>query len=345
MKKNKILFLIPIVLLILIIIFWSKVRNILLELLLGSLLAYMLEPAVCFLTRKNKVKRGTSIFIVLCILLLSIVSVFIFIIPLLIENISDIINRIPVVTENLITKLSNITNNEAVNQKILGVAEHIYERLNSYISTVGTNLSGYLFNIAGSIVEIIIGIVTTFVFTIYIMKDKRKIFHSFLGLFPFNWRENIKLLCDELGRILSKFLQGQILIALIVGLMETLGLMLLRVPYAVLLGIIGGISNLIPYFGPIIGAVPAVISALFVSPMKALWTLMIFVLAQQIDNNFLSPKIIEGNLGIHPITTIVVVFIGGEFAGLAGILLAVPVYAVVKCVLMRIVTAYNYQDK
>ena len=345
MKRSRLLFLIPILILVLIIVFWAKVRNILLELLLGTLLAYMLEPAVCFLTRKSKIKRGLAIFIVLCILILVISAVFIFVVPILVHNISEIIGNIPDVMDRLVDKASTLTANPQINEKITGLINTFYEKLQNKITTIGENVSGYIFTVAGSIIEVVVGILTTFVLTVYIMKDKKKIFDTFLGWFPFAWHETVKGTCDELGRILSKFLQGQLLIALIIGVLETIGLMLLGVPYAVLLGIIGGISNFIPYFGPVIGAVPAVISALFVSPVKAVWALTVFVLAQQFDNNILSPKIIEGNLGIHPITTIIVIFIGGEFFSLAGILLAVPVYAVLKCIVTRVFTACSIQGR
>jgi len=345
LKRSRLLFLIPILILVLIVVFWAKVRNILLELLLGSLLAYMLEPAVCFLTRKNKIKRGLAIFIVICILILIIAAVLIFVVPILARNITEIVANIPAVMEKLTNKIKNLTSNPEINEKLTSVINTFYNKLQNNIATIGENVSGYIFTVAGSIIEVIVGILTTFVLTVYLMKDKKKIFDTFLGWFPFSWHDTVKGICDELGRILSKFLQGQLLIALIIGILETIGLMLLRVPYAVLLGIIGGISNFIPYFGPVIGAVPAVISAMFVSPIKAIWALMVFVLAQQFDNNILSPKIIQGNLGIHPITTIIVIFIGGEFFSIAGILLAVPVYAVLKCIAIRIFTACRIQDK
>lgn len=345
MKRNRLLFLIPILLLVLIIVFWDKVQNILLELLLGSLLAYMLEPAVYFLTRKNKISRNIAIFIVFCILLLTIIGVFIFILPVLYRNISDLVKNLPEAMEKLLEKITNLTSNNQINEKLYKITEASYERILNNISRVMGNISECIVEIAGSIIEIVIGILTTFVLAVYMMKDKKQIFQSFLGWFPFSWRETVKGTMDELGRILSKFLQGQILIALIIGIAETIGLMLIGVPYAVLLGIIGGLSNLIPYFGPVIGAVPAVISAMFISPMKALWVILLFVSAQQFDNNFLSPRIIQGSLGIHPITTIVVIFIGSEFFGLWGILFAVPLYAVAKCIICKIFTACSCQER
>lgn len=145
--------------------------------------------------------------------------------------------------------------------------------------------------------------------------------------------------CREINDILSNFIQGQLLTAAIIGVMETVALFIVGVKYAPILGIIGGISNIIPYFGPFIGAIPAVAVALIDSPVKVLWTVVAFVIIQQIDNMFISPKIIEGRLGLHPVTTILAVLVGEEFFGIIGMLLAVPVTAVIKVILKRSVEA------
>ena len=114
----------------------------------------------------------------------------------------------------------------------------------------------------------------------------------------------------DIHRVALKFIQGQIIIAIIIGIIETIGLYIVGMPYAIFLGFIGGISNIIPYFGPYIGAVPAVVIALTISPWKALLVISVFVIVQQLDNIILTPKIIKGKLGLHPIITIMSVLVG-----------------------------------
>ena len=208
------------------------------------------------------------------------------------------------------------------------------------IASLG-NASGSISS-SGKLSDFFVGIVSSFVLTYYFLRDKTAILNGFYGLFPYKWRPSLSAAADELGMISAKFIQGQILVALLIGIIETFGLLLIGIPYAVLLGAIGGISNMIPYFGPFFGALPPIFTALMISPAKAVWVLVLFLAVQQLDNNYLSPKIIEGNLGIHPITVIVVVFIGEEFFGLWGIIAAVPVYAMIKCVLIRIFKAFRF---
>jgi len=166
------------------------------------------------------------------------------------------------------------------------------------------------------------------------MKDAEFFKKGALSLVPRRWRNEIIGTCREINEILSCFIQGQLLTALIIGIMETVALAIIGVKYSPILGFIGGISNIIPYFGPFIGAIPSVAVALIDSPVKAFWTVV-----QQIDNAFISPKIIEGRLGLHPITTILAVLAGGEFFGIIGMLVAVPVTAVLKVILKRLIEA------
>jgi len=173
----------------------------------------------------------------------------------------------------------------------------------------------------------------------YLMKDADFFREGFLSLFPRKWRNGIITTAREINAVVSNFIKGQLLTALIVGCLEAIGLLIIKVRYPVVLGFVGGIANIIPYFGPFIGAIPAVAVALLQSPAKVIWTIVVFTLIQQIDNNFISPKIIEGRLGLHPVTTILVVLVGGEFFGIFGMLVSVPAAAILKIILKRTIKA------
>jgi len=158
-------------------------------------------------------------------------------------------------------------------------------------------------------------------------------------MLPRRWRNGLAGICKEVSNILAGFIQGQLMTALIVGILETMGLMVIKMKYSLVLGMIGGLANIIPYFGPYIGLLPALAIALTVSPMKAVWTIVIFMGVQQIDNNFITPKMIEGKLGLHPVATIFAVLVGGEFFGIIGMLLAVPAMAILRVLVNKTVEA------
>lgn len=332
---------------LLIVIFRKRLSAILIPLLIALILAYMLDPAVDFVQKKlkfvRKKSRGMAVIIVFLLFLLLAIAIISFIIPAIAANIADIIEHAPEIKTRLFSYIQNI-----VSEDHPGLREKLSDILNSFselldrkmetLSNASVSMSSY-----GKISNLFLGIVSAFVLTYYFLRDKTSILNGIFGLFPYKWRDSLTATADELGMISAKFIQGQIFVSLIIGAIETIGLLLIGVPYAMLLGVIGGLSNMIPYFGPFFGAIAPVFTALMISPSKAIWVVILFVAVQQLDNNFLSPKIIEGNLGIHPITVILIVFIGEEFFGLWGVIASVPVYAMIKCIICRIIKACRCQ--
>lgn len=335
---------------ILVVIFRERLTHIINPLIIAVLMFFVLNPLVERLEQSGRVKREVAIAVVFLITLVFIVGIGIFIIPAVKENIAEVAENIPLVKANFIELWEKFYGYLSSGNKkfvlkflrnflggssgdfngaaIIGVIE---DKFNEVISSVVAPRN--ILNIAKTLVDIL----TAFVITFYLLKDKVKAGNAVLSVFPYGWREFLIETYIEVERVFKSFVSGQIIIALFVGTAETIGLWLLDAPYPILLGLVGGISNMIPYFGPFIGAVPATIAMILVSPMKALFVILLFVLVQQIDNNFISPKIIEGKLGIHPVITILSVFVGGEFFGIAGMLLAVPIYAILRGFVLRVV--------
>ena len=142
----------------------------------------------------------------------------------------------------------------------------------------------------------------------------------------------------RLGQVdtFRRYIRGQLLEAAIVGLLSAVVLYLIGIDYAIMIGVISGICNMIPYIGPIAGTVLAVLIALLSGqPLLALWATAGMILVQQIDNNLLAPKIVGDSVGLHPVFTMLAIVIGGNVGGLVGMLTAVPVTASVKILLNR----------
>jgi predicted PurR-regulated permease PerM len=145
----------------------------------------------------------------------------------------------------------------------------------------------------------------------------------------------------------GKYIQGQAIDALIVGLLSTLGLFLINlrfdnpVPYFVFIGMLAGLANMIPYVGPVVGAIPALATAILNNPdnlgLVLLWIVIMFVLVQAIDNAFVSPLVVSKSVNMHPLVVIVVVIIGGKIAGAIGMLFAVPLTSIVKVTLSQVI--------
>lgn len=175
--------------------------------------------------------------------------------------------------------------------------------------------------------EVFVLVLASFVLSFYFIRDRKTIGNFLLSLFPFSVQGTIREAGGRALIVWERFVGGQLFIAFIIGTLETVLLLFAGVPYPFLFGIIGGLSNLIPYVGPFIGAVPPVITVLYQggSIYRLIYTVMIFVLVQQLDNWFLTPKIMKGRIGLHPVVTILAVLIGADLLGLWGAALAVPI--------------------
>lgn len=206
---------------------------------------------------------------------------------------------------------------------------------------ISKNFSGdavlhFIAGLGGSLVNIALGMVVS----IYLIKDKdffkrlwRKTLHV---LFPMKHGAKINDVLHDMDVISSKFLRGQLLDALIVAIITSIVLTIIRLDFAVLLGCFAGITNIIPYFGPVFGAIPAVIVALFTGGLsKAIITLIAFIIIQQIDGNLIYPKVVGGSTGLHPVFVLLAVTFGGYFWGLFGMVLAVPIVACIKLFILR----------
>ncbi len=347
--KSNLLFLIPAVVVILLLLFFRRrLSHILLSLLLAFLISYMMEPSVRFLQKKMRLRRISAIAVTYLLFFATLILILSFLIPGVVSNLKGIIEHGDSLQQSVDQLLDYLCQRLGSNTEWkLRAREFLEETLNKGVKGVENWALSLLDRLAQSLLSFfsaVLDVITGFILAFYLLKDKELMSNWVLSLFPYTWRDTIAHTAHDLGKISTQFIQGQFLLALIVGTLETIGLSLIGVPFPVVLGIIGGLSNVVPYFGPFIGAVPSVLAALLVSPGKAFWTAILFVAVQQLDNNFLGPKIIEGKLGIHPVATILVVFIGGEFFGITGILLAVPVYAMLRCILRRIRKSSHRQD-
>ncbi len=212
---------------------------------------------------------------------------------------------------------------------------------------ISKNFSGeavlsFVAGIGGSLVNVVLGMVVS----IYLIKDKeffKRIWRKALHLiFPMKHGAKINDILFDMDKVFSRFLRGQLLDALIVAIITSVILTIIRLDFAVLLGCFAGLTNVIPYFGPIFGAIPAVIVALFTGGLtKAVITLVAFIIIQQIDGNIIYPKVVGSSTGLHPVFVLLAVTFGGYFWGIIGMVLAVPVVACIKQFIIRKVEAVD----
>lgn len=321
--------------------FRVKVFRVITPFMMAIIIAYLLLPMVIKLQRKG-IKRTMGIVLIYLFFSLTMVSVMLFVLPEVIRNVRELIVTIPEISLKYQGLLNSIISAIQSSDWSPDLKNTLFREIENGIAMVQTisidTLRGSLVKLVGTVTAMF-DLILAMIIAYYLIKDAEFFKEAFLSLLPRRWRNGMVGTGREINMVMSNFIQGQLMTALIVGTMEIIGLSIVRVKYPLILGLIGGIANIIPFFGPILGAIPAVAIALIESPVKAAWAILVFVIIQQIDNAFISPKIIEGRLGLHPVTTILAVLVGGEFAGIFGMLVSVPIAAVIKVVLKRSIEA------
>lgn len=181
----------------------------------------------------------------------------------------------------------------------------------------------------------IMGLFTILILTFYLLVEAESIRGAFMRLFPRGRRTQVAHASAEATLKVSAWLNGQLLLAAIIGITAALGLWLLGVPYFYVLALIAAIGEMIPIIGPILAAIPAVAVASSVSGQQALFVAIFFLVQQQIENHVLVPKIMERQVGISPVAVIIALLIGGSLMGVMGAILAVPTAAIIQVIYLE----------
>ncbi|HEX2928035.1 MAG TPA: AI-2E family transporter [Ruminiclostridium sp.] len=341
---RKILFYIILILIIaggaFFIYFYSdKIIKILSPFFIAALIAYIIYPLVIRFERRG-VKRSISIIVIYSFITLTLVFFCIYIMPQVLNNSKELFKTLPHITSRYQEYFNGCISRIKASKWPPEVKNLIFDEINygsEFVQKYAARIMKKSLSILASSIVILLNTILSMIIAYYFIKDAEGFKKSTLLLVPKKMRNDLISMGRELNAIATHFIQGQLMTALIVGILETAGLYIVKVKYPFVLGLLGGIANMIPYFGPVLGAIPAVALALLQSPYKAALAALVFGVVQQIDNAFISPKIIEGKLGLHPVTTIVAVLVGGEFFGIIGMLIGVPVAAMLKVILKKAV--------
>jgi predicted PurR-regulated permease PerM len=317
----------------------SAIVNAFSPLIYAFVIAYLLDSLVRFFIVKLKVRRSQGILLACIVLVGLIVFMFSIIVPKVIENINNVVNFI--LNENIdVSKIVGNLKNEIDNPYVQYIAdivlkagESIQDRLNSII----LKISNQLLQMITSVGSKAFSIVTSFIISIYMLNEKEDLIaRAKRLLYAFYSETKAKKIINvgiKANVIFKSFLNGKILDSFIVGAVCIIAFTTFKIKYSVLFGTIIGLFNIIPFFGPIIGAVPVVLVTFFIAPSKAMTTLIIIIVIQQIDANYLDPRIVGNNVGVSPFWILTAVMVGGSLGGIPGMIFGVPVVVLLKTIL------------
>jgi predicted PurR-regulated permease PerM len=317
---------------VIMIILWllTKVWPILPPFFVAIILSYLLHPWVKYFEKKG-IAKTLSIIIVYLILGSIIFLVTTYVMPILIKELNVFADSIPDYT----SQIQQLTQEFYSRYQKVAIPESVRAAIDETLLTLELSLVEGIRGMAEKVfyaLSHLIILILAPVLAFYILQDAEKINLITINAIPKNWRDDFLFLWGEIDNVLMKFIRGNLLVAFLVGLLTSVGLAIIQLEFAVLLGLIAGLTNLIPYFGAVIGAIPAIIVALLDLPKKVIYVLIVMLLVQQIESSILSPKILGGSLGLHPAIIVFVLLAGGHLFGIIGLLVAVPVAAIAKII-------------
>jgi predicted PurR-regulated permease PerM len=320
---------------------WSIIRTIVVPLVISMILAYLLHPLVDGLI-KCKLNRTLAILMIYIVFLGGIAMLVWLGAPIFVTQIKDLIKQLPEIESNL--QQWAWTLDQQLEYLPEGVHSGIDHTLGNFEQAIINALMGVVNTLGSLIGNLFVLIVVPFL-VFYLLKDVEVIQKNFHFLIPRKQRKLAIKLWKNIDHSLGEYIRGQITVGLAVGVLSFIGYYFIGLPYALFLASIVGVTNIIPYFGPFIGAAPAALVAFITEPSLVIWVILINTTLQILEGNVLAPWIVGKRLHIHPVFIIFALLIGAELGGVLGLILAVPVFVVLKVVILNSVLHLRHYKK
>ena len=336
-RRNRLI----LILILLLIVGWMLyvARAVLFPYILGLVLAYVLYPLVRRIDhympavlKQRRLSRPLAIIIVYLMVILLIAGLMAFLVPVVINQVESLWAQ----REQLVAKGQALLGEWLIRYRATIPEEWrrtIEENLVKAAGAVGQTVQEGIVSTVSAVtstVSLALGMVVIPFWLFYVLADEGQMANALEATVPDSIEPDVRNVLRITDDILSAYIRGQLLLCVVVGAMATVGFVLAGVDFAVLLGLIVGLCEFIPFVGPILGAVPALIVAVIESPVTALWALLVIVVVQQVENLFLVPRIAGESVKLHPALIMVVLVIGNEALGLWGMIVAVPLTAIVR---------------
>lgn len=336
--------------------------NVLAPFIWGAFIAFIISPLVRLFETKifgrikpfrkhDKLRKTLSVLIAYLLVLLIIALMAVYLLPQIGTSLTEIVNQVPKWIEQVNTWLMDFEKQhpefdyELINDFLNGLTPQLME----FSKGVVTDVVPMIFTTSISVVKGLLNVLIAFMVSIYMISDKKLLATGFkrilYGVASDRVADNIMKTLRECARIFSQFVFGKAVDSFIIGCICFVTMMIFRFPFTPIISLIVGVTNMIPYFGPFIGAVPGVILIFLVNPLMSLFFIVLIVVIQQFDGLFLGPKILGETVGLRPLWIIFAITVGGSLGGVVGMFLGVPVVAVVAYLLNQMLDRLDKKKK
>ena len=312
---------------------WNVLYTVTIPFIISMIIAYLLHPLVDSLM-KLRMNRFFAILLIYLLFFCGMTFIGWLGTPIFIEQVKELVSQLPEIQNNMEQRFSTL------NTQLELLPDGIHHGIDDGLKNLEAVLRRLMVNILEALGQVLSNIMVLIVvpfLVFYLLNDVEAIQKIIIFLVPRKKRKLIVKLWKDIDQSLGEYIRGQILVSLIVGIGCFIGYTLLGLPYSLFLALIVAVANIIPYFGPYIGAAPAILVAILREPSLIIWVVVINAFMQIIEGNILSPWIVGKRLHIHPIFIIFALLLGAEIGGVVGLILAVPIFVVLKVIVVNTV--------
>ena len=321
----------------------GKIISILSPLFIGLLIAWLVEPAINYFV-KNKVGRKLATVVVYLVFIFIIILIAALIVPEFIAQVNELITRIPNFLKSINTFI-NDTFKSTADFDLSSVKESLINTINNFVNNfTSENLTGIVEKLSSSI-KVVSNFVLGILIAFYLSLDFKNVNKYVSILIPNRFHEDIKKITTPLNEMLRNYVNGTLLSCLFVMILSLIGFLISGVSSPLLFAIFCAITNLIPYFGPYIGGIPVVLIGFTMNPYVGFGCLITVVLVQFLEGNILNPLIVGKAVSLHPVILMLSLLVFEYFFGILGMVIAVPIVATIKIVLLFFENKYHFINK
>lgn len=313
-------------------------KSVLTPFIVAMIISYILNPIVVLLNQR-KVPRTIAVLLIYSVFIASVTVVIINIIPMFVKQLEELSEHLPQLGIKAQFLVDSVNHSQLLPGSVRSGINHSFAKLEAGIATT---ISNYMNQIGTTLNMLFILFIVPFL-AFYMLKDFQLIEKAAIAIVPKAHRkQTIKLLVD-IDTALGNYIRGQLLVCLIIGVLAYIGYWSIDMPYPLLLASVVAVFNIIPYLGPFFGAAPAVLMASTVSLKMMLIVAGMNLCIQVLEGNVISPQVVGRSLHMHPLFIILALLIGGEVAGVLGLILAVPFFAALKVVVQHVFLYYVHR--
>ncbi|MCD9023092.1 AI-2E family transporter [Cohnella silvisoli] len=317
---------------------YDFLKAVLAPFLVAMIISYMLNPIVNLLYER-KVPRTAAVLLIYAVFISVSVVILMNFIPMFMNQVEELNEHMPDLTMRAQSMVDHFNNNNVLPGS---VRDGINKSISTLEKQVEERIADFLNNIGAVVNVLFIAMIVPFL-AFYMMKDLDVFERAALQYVPRARRKHAIRLMKDIDAALGSYIRGQLIVSLCIGVLAYIGYLIIGMPYPLLMAGFVSLFDIIPYLGPFFGALPALLMATTMSWKMVLMVIIVNMICQNLESNVISPQVVGKTMKMHPLTIILVLLIGGQLAGIVGMILAVPFYAAMKVVVQHVAAYYIHR--